>query len=42
MITNPTHYAVAIKYDMMKDSAPKVVAKGVDEVAEGIKNCCKA
>ncbi|MGC8925615.1 MAG: flagellar biosynthesis protein FlhB [Calditerrivibrio sp.] len=28
VITNPTHYAVAIKYDMAKDRAPKVVAKG--------------
>lgn len=28
VITNPTHYAVAIKYDMNKDRAPKVVAKG--------------
>ncbi|MEF3255091.1 MAG: flagellar biosynthesis protein FlhB [Deferribacterales bacterium] len=28
VVTNPTHYAVAIKYDMSKDRAPKVVAKG--------------
>jgi flagellar biosynthetic protein FlhB len=28
VITNPTHYAVAIKYDIAKDRAPKVVAKG--------------
>jgi flagellar biosynthesis protein FlhB len=37
VITNPTHYAIAIKYDMQKDSAPKVLAKGVDEVAQKIK-----
>lgn len=28
VITNPTHYAVAIKYDPREDAAPKVVAKG--------------
>ncbi|MBA4252138.1 MAG: flagellar biosynthesis protein FlhB [Chlorobiaceae bacterium] len=33
VITNPTHYAIALKYDLQKDSAPKVVAKGVDDVA---------
>lgn len=37
VITNPTHFAVALKYDMAKDSAPKVVAKGVDAVAMRIK-----
>jgi flagellar biosynthetic protein FlhB len=38
IITNPTHFAVAIKYDMQNDSAPKVVAKGVDELAFRIKS----
>ncbi|BBE31302.1 flagellar biosynthesis protein FlhB [Tepiditoga spiralis] len=38
IITNPTHYAVAIKYDAEKMSAPKVVAKGVDEVAFRIRD----
>jgi len=33
VVTNPTHYAVAIKYDKTKASAPMVVAKGVDFVA---------
>lgn len=33
VITNPTHYAVALKYEAGKMRAPKVVAKGVDEVA---------
>ncbi|MFA3783855.1 flagellar biosynthesis protein FlhB [Melioribacteraceae bacterium 4301-Me] len=37
VITNPTHYAVALKYDSMKNAAPKVVAKGVDDVAQKIK-----
>lgn len=41
VITNPTHYAVAIKYDMVKFSAPKVVAKGMDAVAERIKSIAK-
>ena len=33
IVTNPTHYAVALKYDQGKFRAPVVVAKGVDEVA---------
>ena len=33
IVTNPTHYAVAIKYDPSKMAAPIVVAKGVDEAA---------
>ncbi len=33
VVTNPTHYAVAIKYDPKNMSAPVVVAKGVDYVA---------
>ncbi|WP_018869478.1 flagellar biosynthesis protein FlhB [Thioalkalivibrio sp. ALgr3] len=37
VITNPTHYAVAIVYEASKMSAPKVVAKGVDEVAANIR-----
>ncbi|AFH50229.1 Flagellar biosynthetic protein FlhB [Ignavibacterium album JCM 16511] len=37
VITNPTHYAVALKYDMTKDSAPEVIAKGVDLLAQKIK-----
>ncbi len=37
VITNPTHYAIAIKYDMDKDSAPRVLAKGVDSLAQRIK-----
>jgi flagellar biosynthesis protein FlhB len=37
IITNPTHFAVAIKYQMNHDSAPRVVAKGMDELAQRIK-----
>lgn len=33
IITNPTHFAVALKYDLDKARAPYVVAKGVDRVA---------
>ncbi|MCM1038145.1 MAG: flagellar biosynthesis protein FlhB [Ruminococcus sp.] len=38
VITNPTHYAVAIKYDPEKYDAPYVVAKGVDYLAQRIKD----
>jgi flagellar biosynthetic protein FlhB len=37
VITNPTHYAIALKYEVGKDAAPKVLAKGVDDVAQRIK-----
>ena len=33
VITNPTHYAVALKYDRDAMDAPMVVAKGIDRVA---------
>ncbi|GAA5078696.1 flagellar biosynthesis protein FlhB [Lysobacter panacisoli] len=33
VVTNPTHYAVALKYEAGAMRAPKVVAKGVDEIA---------
>ncbi len=33
VVTNPTHYAVALKYDVDGTQAPTVVAKGVDEIA---------
>jgi len=42
VITNPTHYAIAIKYDENKATAPYIVAKGADEVALRIKNVAKA
>jgi flagellar biosynthetic protein FlhB len=37
IITNPTHYAVALRYDKDKESAPRVIAKGVDNLALKIK-----
>lgn len=37
VITNPTHLAVAIKYEEGKMEAPKVIAKGADNVALRIK-----
>ena len=37
VITNPTHYAVALKYTEGKMGAPRVVAKGADEVAAKIR-----
>ncbi len=33
IVTNPTHYSVALRYDQDRMRAPKVVAKGVDLVA---------
>lgn len=41
IITNPTHFAVAISYDAEKGSAPIVVAKGVDFIAQKIKEKAK-
>ncbi|MGD9637700.1 MAG: flagellar biosynthesis protein FlhB [Alphaproteobacteria bacterium] len=37
VITNPTHFAIALKYDMEEMPAPIVVAKGVDHLAQRIK-----
>jgi flagellar biosynthesis protein FlhB len=37
VITNPTHYAVALEYKMDAMMAPKVVAKGVDHLARRIR-----
>lgn len=41
VITNPTHYAVAIKYDAEKYAAPMVLAKGEDYLAQKIKEKAK-
>lgn len=41
VVTNPTHYAVAIKYDKTKAPAPIVVAKGVDYLAFQIREIAK-
>jgi len=37
VITNPTHYAVALKYDSAKMAAPVVLAKGLNMIAERIR-----
>lgn len=37
IITNPTHYAIALKYDHGAMSAPVVVAKGMDAIALNIR-----
>ncbi|MCU9612088.1 flagellar biosynthesis protein FlhB [Caldibacillus lycopersici] len=41
VITNPTHYAIALKYDENKMDAPYVLAKGVDFIAQKIKLIAK-
>ena len=41
VITNPTHYAVAIQYDAEKAKAPVVLAKGEDYLAQKIKEVAK-
>ena len=41
VITNPTHFAVAIKYDADTNQAPVVIAKGQDYVAFRIKEIAK-
>jgi flagellar biosynthetic protein FlhB len=37
VITNPTHYAVALKYDKEKNDAPLITAKGINFIAVNIK-----
>ena len=41
VITNPTHYAVAIKYDPDKYDAPYVIAKGENYLAQRIKDIAR-
>lgn len=41
IITNPTHYAVALKYDPQRAEAPFIVAKGVDDVAMWIRDVAR-
>ncbi|HLG72175.1 MAG TPA: flagellar biosynthesis protein FlhB [Chloroflexota bacterium] len=42
VITNPTHYAVALKYDPTKMAAPLVVAKGQNLIAQQIKDLARS
>jgi flagellar biosynthetic protein FlhB len=41
VITNPTHYAIALKYDLDKASAPFVLAKGTDQMALEIRKIAR-
>ena len=41
IIVNPTHYAVAIKYDPARANAPYVIAKGIDGMAERIREVAR-
>ena len=42
VVTNPTHFAVALKYDMATMTAPRLVAKGADLVAKRIREIADA
>ena len=42
VVMNPTHYAVALKYDETKMGAPRVVAKGADLLAIAIRDTARA
>ena len=41
IITNPTHFSVALRYDRDQDHAPRVVAKGIDDMAFRIRELAK-
>ncbi|NQZ82635.1 MAG: flagellar biosynthesis protein FlhB [Colwellia sp.] len=41
VITNPTHFSVALKYDTVQGGAPMMVAKGMDEMALHIRKIAK-
>lgn len=41
VITNPTHFAVALRYDRSRDAAPTVVAKGADNFAAKIREIAR-
>lgn len=41
VVTNPTHFAVALRYQRDRDAAPVVVAKGVDHMALHIRRLAK-
>ena len=42
VVTNPTHYAVALAYDRAINPAPRIVAKGADKVAARIREIAEA
>ena len=41
VVTNPTHYAVALKYDQASMAAPRLTAKGVDALAVRIREVAR-
>ena len=41
VITNPSHFAVALIYDTDSEMAPRVAAKGQDFMAQRIKECAR-
>jgi len=41
VITNPTHFAIALRYDPMFEDAPRVLAKGADHLAFMIRNLAR-
>jgi len=41
IITNPTHYSLALKYDPEEMDAPVLIAKGVDDLAMRIREVAK-
>jgi len=41
IVTNPTHFSVALRYDREKDATPMVVAKGADIIAKKIREIAK-
>lgn len=41
VVTNPTHYAIALAYDRSKNAAPRIVAKGIDTVAARIREIAR-
>ncbi len=41
VITNPTHFAVALRYDPAQDPAPRLLAKGADHIAQKIRELAK-
>jgi flagellar biosynthetic protein FlhB len=42
VVTNPTHYAVALAYDRANNPAPRIVAKGLDSLAARIREVAEA
>jgi flagellar biosynthetic protein FlhB len=42
VVTNPTHFAVALRYDESRNRAPVVVAKGADDIAAKIREIATA